>query len=140
MDNGLRRLERLAATGDRDAQAAMVRAMVRAGKTPAPALVTRDVMTANGHAKPQGIRNSAVKADLLAQGWVEGETLTVHVQGIDCGGWTHCGWECCGPCPACGDDYERARERDEERTLLYPPLGLSARQAQKACNRIMRLH
>ncbi len=139
MDHANRTLERKTAQGtDVDTMAHRLRALVRSGLIPPVGLVTPDVMRRIGHAKPSSVRNSHVRAELVTvEGWTAGEAYTHHIKGLDCGGWTHCGYECCGPCPTCGDNWALASERDEERTLLYPPLGLSARKAQSLCNRVM---
>ena len=138
MDERNRGLERRAAiSGDIDTMAHRLRALVRSGLIPPVGLVTPDVMLQIGHAKPSSVRNLHVRVELVDEGFTAGEEYTHHVQGIDCKGWTHCGWECCGPCPHCGDDWERASPRDEQRVLLYPPLGLSARKAQSLCYKVM---
>lgn len=138
MDHNTRMIGRQAALGDIEAQARQVRALMRSGQIPPVGLITPAVMREIGHAKPSSVRNSHVRQALIVDnGWTAGETYIHHVEGLDCGTWTHCGWECCGPCPTCGDDWDLARERDEERTLLYPPLGLSARKAQKECYAVM---
>ena len=80
------------------------------------------------------LRNPILAAAALDQGFVlAGRVL----HKPSCGGWTHCGWECCGPCPTCHDQPGGAPI--EQRFLLEPPPGVSKRQAGRMISRLMRL-
>ena len=80
-----------------------------------------------------GVDNEGLIAHLETLGWrALGSRMT---EGLDCRGWTHCGPECCGPCPTCGDDYRLRNPR--EQNLVWAPHGLSKTRAKRELHKIM---
>lgn len=71
---------------------------------------------------------------LAEAGWyVLQETTSIEV---DCRGWTHCGPQCCGVCPVCGD-----RGNPRVMTLVAPFQPMSKSLARRMLHRVMaRFH
>jgi len=129
-DRELRQLERrFQESGALEDKAALIRGLIRVG-SPVGELTTADI-AAVGLLAPSKVRNEHVVADLISLGWIKCGTVEVTRKPVDCGGWHHCGPECCGQCPACGDDWSKQTERTDENTLLAPPPGMTQRAASK---------